>query len=230
MSAAALAEQAYTTRTANLRAGPAPDFPVVARLAPGTPVFVDGCLSDYAWCDVEVGGMRGWLNTRTLQAYYGSRVVPLYGYGATIGLPIITFSLGNYWDRYYRGRTWYSERPRWERHWHAYAPRHGYAYDYNSYGRAYDYNNNYGRTYDHNNNYGRGYDNRGRVVEAPRVQQYRYTQPSPRTDYQQAQPRFAPQTTPQGGIIEQRGNRYIERQPNGRIIDRTPNDTEHQGQ
>src|SRR5439155_15122814 len=117
---------AYTTTPANVRAGPAPDFPVVARLAPGTPVYIAGCLSGYQWCDVEFGGNRGWLNTRTLQAHYGSRVVPLYSYGQTIGFPIISFSLGNYWDSYYRGRSWYSERPRWEQRWYSYNRPYNY--------------------------------------------------------------------------------------------------------
>jgi uncharacterized protein YraI len=117
LSAAAWAQQAYTTRTANVRAGPDTDFPVVAQLAPGTPVQVDGCLPDYLWCDVDFGAGRGWVHTQSLQSYYGSRVVPLYGYGATLGLPIVTFSLFNYWDRHYRDRPWYRDRPRWESRW-----------------------------------------------------------------------------------------------------------------
>src|SRR5438552_2140599 len=85
LSAAAWAQQAYTTRTANVRAGPERDFPVVATLAPGTPVFIAGCLGDYQWCDVDFGSGRGWVNTRALQSNYHNRVVPLYGYGATLG-------------------------------------------------------------------------------------------------------------------------------------------------
>ena len=130
LSAAAWAQQAYTIRTANVRAGPNTDFPVVAQLAPGTPVYVDGCLSDYQWCDVNFGPGRGWVNTRALQSHYGSRVVPLYDYGATIGLPIVTFSLFNYWDRHYRDRTWYRDRPRYETRWgrddHRYDGRRDY--------------------------------------------------------------------------------------------------------
>ena len=117
LSAAVWAQQAYTTRTANVRAGPDTDFPVVAQLAPGTPVHVDGCLSDYQWCDVDFGPGRGWVHTRALQSNYGSRVVPIYDYGASIGLPIVTFSLFNYWDRHYRDRPWYRDRPRWESRW-----------------------------------------------------------------------------------------------------------------
>jgi uncharacterized protein YraI len=149
LSAAAWAQQAYTTRTANVRAGPERDFPVVATLAPGTPVFVAGCLNDYQWCDVDFGAGRGWVNTRALQSYYQNRVVPLYGYGSTLGLPIVSFSLFNYWDRYYRDRPWYHDRPRWEQRWggndRRYVapryeqPRADYRRDYNDRPRA-DYN------------------------------------------------------------------------------------------
>lgn len=117
LSAAALAQDARTTSNANVRAGPATDFPVVANLARGTPVHIAGCLSGYQWCDVEFGGNRGWIASRLLQTSYQSRVVPLDGYGATIGLPIISFALGNYWDDHYRDRSWYSQRPRWEQRW-----------------------------------------------------------------------------------------------------------------
>jgi uncharacterized protein YraI len=119
LSAAALAQQAQTMRTANVRAGPAAEFPLVATLAPGTPVNVDGCVADYAWCDVDFGGGRGWVRAASLQSYYQNRVVPLYGYGASIGLPIITFSLNDYWGRHYRGRPFYRDYGRWEQRWHA---------------------------------------------------------------------------------------------------------------
>ena len=117
LSAASWAQQAFTTGPANVRAGPDIDFPVVATLAPGTAVHVDGCVAEYRWCDVDVGPGRGWVSTSLLQSHYGSRVVPLYSYGATIGLPIVTFSLFNYWDRHYRDRPWYRERSRWESRW-----------------------------------------------------------------------------------------------------------------
>lgn len=117
LSGIAWAQQAFTTRTANVRAGPERDFPLVATLPPGASVYIAGCLSDYRWCDIDFGGGRGWVSSRSLQSNYGSTVVPLYSYGATLGLPIVTFSLFNYWDSYYRNRPFYRERPRWESRW-----------------------------------------------------------------------------------------------------------------
>ncbi|WP_158080952.1 SH3 domain-containing protein, partial [Pelomonas sp. KK5] len=102
----ALAQQALTTGWVNLRAGPSRDYPLVMRLPPNTPIQVEGCLSGYNWCDVSVGPDRGWAYARQLSYVYQDRPVPIYGWGARIGLPIIVFSIGSYWDDYYRQRPW----------------------------------------------------------------------------------------------------------------------------
>jgi len=107
-------QPAVTIKSTNLRAGPDRDYPVVTRLPQGYQVSVQGCLSDYTWCDVVFGGNRGWVYAGELGYSYQSRRVPIVDYGPRIGLPIISFSLGNYWDHYYRGRPWYGERDRWE--------------------------------------------------------------------------------------------------------------------
>ncbi|RKU04311.1 peptide-binding protein [Burkholderia sp. Nafp2/4-1b] len=107
---------AYTNSGAELYAGPAPDYPVVAQLPPGTAVDVLGCLSDYAWCDVALPGVRGWIDAQQLDYPYQGNYVPLLEYGAVIGVPITGFAIGAYWDRYYRNRPWYHDRDRWEHH------------------------------------------------------------------------------------------------------------------
>ncbi|MDO8457384.1 MAG: SH3 domain-containing protein [Burkholderiaceae bacterium] len=103
----------YTSRVANLRAGPSQDYPVVATLPSGVSMTVVGCLSDYRWCDVVVGQYRGWVYAGSIVYPYQGRSVPLMTYGPSIGIGITAFSLGNYWDNYYRGYPWYPQRQRW---------------------------------------------------------------------------------------------------------------------
>ncbi len=104
---------AYTAKNVNVRAGPAVDFPVVAILPPGAPVIVEGCVSDYGWCDVVAGQNRGWVYAGNLVYPYQGQRVPVVNYGAVIGLGVLTFSVGSYWDNHYRGRPWYSQRQEW---------------------------------------------------------------------------------------------------------------------
>ncbi|NTZ83804.1 peptide-binding protein [Burkholderia metallica] len=104
---------AYTNSPAELYAGPAPDYPVVAQIPPGTALDVFGCLSNYAWCDVALPGVRGWIDAQLLDYPYQGNYVPLLEYGAIIGVPVTGFAIGAYWDRYYRHRPWYPDRDRW---------------------------------------------------------------------------------------------------------------------
>ncbi|MEK6351749.1 MAG: SH3 domain-containing protein [Burkholderia cenocepacia] len=104
---------AYTNSPAELFAGPAPDYPVVAQIPPGTALDVFGCLSDYTWCDVALPGVRGWIDAQLLDYPYQGSYVPLLQYGAIIGVPVTGFAIGAYWDRYYRHRPWYPDRDRW---------------------------------------------------------------------------------------------------------------------
>lgn len=108
-----LAQLAYTTTTVNMRAGPDPTYPLVLRVYPGTQVNVFGCLDNWSWCDVGVGLDRGWVFAQYLAYPYQGQRVPIYGYGPTIGLPIVTFTIGPYWDNYYRNRPWWSQRSYW---------------------------------------------------------------------------------------------------------------------
>ncbi len=49
---AAHAQEAFTRRTVNVRAGPDTSYPTVAPLGAGASVEVMGCLDDWSWCDV----------------------------------------------------------------------------------------------------------------------------------------------------------------------------------
>jgi len=109
------AQDAFTTRSVNVRAGPDTSYPAIATLGGGAPVQVMGCLDDWSWCDVGFEDNRGWVYAPYLSYVYQGARVPFYTYAPSFGIPIIGFSVGSYWDRYYRGRPWYGRRDYWER-------------------------------------------------------------------------------------------------------------------
>ncbi|MGF6603207.1 uncharacterized protein YraI [Paraburkholderia sp. GAS448] len=115
LSGAASAQEveAYTNSPVYLYAGPGEDYPVVAQLPGSLPLTVMGCISDYTWCDVAGSDIRGWVYAAYLSYPYQGSEVPIMSYGTVIGLPIVTFAIGPYWDHYYRNRPWYHDRDRW---------------------------------------------------------------------------------------------------------------------
>ncbi|MBB5425149.1 uncharacterized protein YraI [Paraburkholderia sp. JPY158] len=121
---AAAQSQAYTNSGTNVRAGPASDYPIVAQLPGGVAVTVMGCLSNYQWCDVATPNLRGWVYASRLSSPYQGYNMPL-NYGAALGLPILAFSINDYWGNYYRGQPWYGQRSRWARHAPPAPPRPG---------------------------------------------------------------------------------------------------------
>jgi uncharacterized protein YraI len=162
--------RAYMLDGAEIFAGPGDQFPVVARVGPGVGVRVQGCLNDYTWCDVTFGANRGWVYAGELGYPYQSSRVPILEYGPRLSLPIISFTLGNYWDRYYRARPWYRERHDWDNRWRA-QPRgdwHGRGWRGND-GRGNDWRGNNGRGRDNNRNDYRPQDNNGRRDVRPNV-------------------------------------------------------------
>jgi len=116
------AQQAQTTTWANVRAGPARDYPLVQQLPPAAPVSVQGCLFDFSWCDVVTpDNLRGWVYGGILAYPYNNAYVPVIRYGPSIGLPIVTFVLGSYWGSHYRHRPWYGDWRRWDSWQHRHA-------------------------------------------------------------------------------------------------------------
>ena len=114
----AAAQQAQTAKWVHVRAGPAREYPLVLQLPPAAPVLVQGCLSDFSWCDViATDNTRGWVYGGNLVYPYNNGNVPIIQYGSNIGLPVVTFVLGAYWGSYYRQRPWYGDWNRWD-HWH----------------------------------------------------------------------------------------------------------------
>ncbi|CAN5675265.1 hypothetical protein BH11PSE13_BH11PSE13_22060 [soil metagenome] len=111
---AAAAQQAFTRGPVDLLAGPSGDYPTVARLGPGQPLDVIGCTNGYGWCDVVLPDeLRGWVAAQSLDYAYEDQRVPLATYGASIGIPIVGFAIGNYWANNYRDRSWYGDRRYW---------------------------------------------------------------------------------------------------------------------
>lgn len=110
----AQAQRVYTSVSVHLRAGPAPDYPVVAIVPAGIAISVQGCLGDYSWCDVVIGPERGWMYGAYIMYPYHDRDVPVIYYGPRIGITVVGFVLPDYWHAHYRDRRFYRDRDRWE--------------------------------------------------------------------------------------------------------------------
>jgi len=105
--------RAIATTDVNLRAGPSTSYPAVNVVGAGDRVRVFGCLDTRAWCDVGYDGQRGWMSSNYLadareRRYTGPRYVD------RMDAPVISFSIGRYWDDHYRGRNFYRDRDRYD--------------------------------------------------------------------------------------------------------------------
>jgi len=113
-----LAQQAATTTSSvNLRAGPDRNMPSVTTLLSNTAVNVVGCVSNWSWCDVIAGRERGWLYTRYLSVPANGTAITIANGGPNLGLPVVDFSVGPYWDEHYQGRSWFAQKASWQRRW-----------------------------------------------------------------------------------------------------------------
>src|SRR5512142_2704398 len=114
----AQAAEGWVVADISLQAGPDTDFPSLAELEAGTPVSIQGCIDGWTWCDVIVGNDedRGWVPGTFIEEEVSGRPVVLIDAGPRIGIPIVSFSIGTYWDRHYHNRPFYAERQRFESH------------------------------------------------------------------------------------------------------------------
>jgi uncharacterized protein YraI len=115
LSAPLLAQSAddFIAADISLQSGPDAEYPPVDQLAAGTPVTVEGCIDGWTWCDVSVGGLRGWVPGTYIEQDYGGQWVYITDYGPRIGLPIVVFSLDAYWGAHYHDRPWFNQRESW---------------------------------------------------------------------------------------------------------------------
>ncbi len=118
----AAAASAIVTTDLNIRTGPGPEYQAFDTIPFRSPVEVYGCARGYNWCDIGWAGTRGWVSGDYLAWREGGDYYdePIGSVGMAIGVPVVSFSVVEYHDRYYRGRPWYrghshwrDDRPRW---------------------------------------------------------------------------------------------------------------------
>jgi uncharacterized protein YraI len=73
----------------NVRSGPGFQYSVVAQMAPNEPAAVTGCISNYTWCGVAIGGVTGWASAEYLVTDAGGKLTNLQVSGARLGIPIV---------------------------------------------------------------------------------------------------------------------------------------------
>src|SRR5690606_4003902 len=124
MTLPAAAANSVTTTAVNMRVGAGASYPRITTIPAHAAVTVHGCVANWTWCDTSWSRYRGWVSARYLRALYDGVPRYLRDYGPRIGVPIITFHFGNYWDRYYRDRPWYRDQYWYrDRSWHRNPPR-----------------------------------------------------------------------------------------------------------
>ena len=103
LSAAVAAQSTVTKpwRDVNVRAGPDVAFPVVTWITRHDTVQVHGCVEGFIWCDITAGRRRGWVHRNYLRNVVPGRV------------PVVTFSVEQYWDAHYRTQRWYADKAAW---------------------------------------------------------------------------------------------------------------------
>jgi uncharacterized protein YraI len=73
----------------NVRSGPGFQYAVVAQMEPNAPAAITGCISDYTWCGVALGGVTGWASAEYLVTDAGGKLTNLQVSGAQLGIPIV---------------------------------------------------------------------------------------------------------------------------------------------
>lgn len=141
-------------------AGPGDRFPVVATVARDSTLDVRGCVEGYRWCDVAWQNNRGWVMAERVTYPFQDREASIRDLGDRLGIPVVGFSFGTYWDDFYSGQPWYGERERWQSMWRDQP-------DYLQFGRSARVNQTAGREFDSQRelNLTPGQDNRNGIAD-----------------------------------------------------------------
>jgi len=111
------AETATITNSVNVRSGPDRSMPKVTWLMRGARVTVVGCVANWRWCDVIAGSDRGWVYSRYLSLPFEGSAIVIANGGPRLGLPVIDFALGPYWDEHYQRRLFFAQKATWQTRW-----------------------------------------------------------------------------------------------------------------
>jgi uncharacterized protein YraI len=110
----AVAQSATATADVNMRAGPGTRFPVVTTIPQDRNVTLHGCEQNFNWCDVSWRNNRGWVFADYLDVRWRGMDRSVSEVGPRIDLPIIGFTVGDYWGRFYQDRPWFDQQQRWQ--------------------------------------------------------------------------------------------------------------------
>jgi uncharacterized protein YraI len=85
----AAALMAYATAHLNLRSGPGFQYPVVGQVQYKSPAEVTGCILDFSWCSVNVGGVSAWASAQYLTTNVDGVIETINTTGAVLGIPVV---------------------------------------------------------------------------------------------------------------------------------------------
>lgn len=105
----------FMQRRSWVLAGPDFSYPRVGIVYARSQVLIHGCLRDWSWCDISFRANRGWVQGHDITGTWQGRRQRISLIAPYLGIGILSFGFGNYWDSYYRTKPFYRERDRWER-------------------------------------------------------------------------------------------------------------------
>lgn len=88
-SSGALAMTVYATAHLNLRSGPGFQYPVVGSVQYKVAGEVTGCIADYSWCAISVGGMNAWASSQYLTTNIDGVISTVAAGGPSLGIAVV---------------------------------------------------------------------------------------------------------------------------------------------